>query len=129
MNEDRVKLMTKLAIFKQKNEDKIKMNNFYRHDYIGLKFIGNVFWFTIAYVLIIGIIMLIRMDTIISNMTLDWVKQNGIKILIIYLIRVFICGIIGHFAYRRQHKKAREQVRRYYGGLKRLEKMYREEDR
>ena len=120
--------MTKLAIFKQNNEDKIKMNNYYRHDYIGLKFIGNVFWFTVLYALVIGIIAFVRMDTIVDKMTLDWVKLNGTRIVLIYVIMIVICGVVGHFVYRSKHKKAKKQVRRYYGGLKRLERMYREED-
>ena len=55
INEEKVKIMTKLAMYEQgKGRKYLPVSRYYRSDYIGLALIKNFFLITIGYVLIVA---------------------------------------------------------------------------
>lgn len=128
LNEDRIKLMTKMAIYQEDHKEDIKISDYFKHDYIGLRLIGNILWVTIGFILILIVFALMNLEKIMDTLTLDWLVKTGVIVLGVYLIVILAYAVIGHFAYGRIHKKAKLGVREYYGNLRRLEREYRIED-
>lgn len=55
INEEKVKIMTKLAMYEQgKGRKYLPVSRYYRSDYIGLALIKNFFLVTIGYALIVS---------------------------------------------------------------------------
>ena len=51
LNKEKVRLMTKLARYEQKEEKRyLKISKYYRSDYIGIALLKNFFASTIAYI-------------------------------------------------------------------------------
>lgn len=63
LNKEKVRLMTKLARYEQKEEKRyLKISKYYRSDYIGIALLKNFFASTIAYILILILVFLYRME-------------------------------------------------------------------
>lgn len=61
LDEKRVKLMTKLALYEEtQGKDDFKVSEYYRKDYVGMHMICTFLWVTIGYVCLAGLLALAR---------------------------------------------------------------------
>ena len=128
LDEKRVKLMTKLALYEEtQGNDDFKVSGYYRKDYVGMHMICTFLWVTIGYVCLAGLLVLAGMDAIISKMSVG------------FLITLMIVAVAGYFVilflsltsriYNKKHQYARNRVKMYNHDLIKLLKMYEKEKR
>lgn len=124
VNEDRVKLMTKIQIFQDSEKDAAKANNFYGSDYVWLYMIRSLIAYVILYCMAIGVILLYRFEEILAtfdlNLFLTYAKWLAGSFLILALPAMVLSYIVYWFQYRKSNKKIRE----YESNLKILNAIY-----
>lgn len=128
LNNDKIKLMTKLALYESKTgKEDIRLSKYYKTDYVRYQVIKSIICATIGYGLILVLIMLYKSEYLIKNaVKLDY-KTIGLYVLGFYIIVVSVYGLASIVIYSRKYDKSRKKLGRYYKLLRRLEKMYGDE--
>lgn len=128
VNEEKVILMTKLALYEQ-NEGKkdIPVSRYYKGDYMSIHMIGSFFACTIAYVL--GLILWVgyASEDLISNFSTLDVTATLKWAVIVYIIFLAAYMTVSFIFFSRRFKQIRLNLKRYNGNLKKLQKMQLEE--
>ena len=124
VNEAKVKLMTKMALYEKYDGEKdMKISEYYRKDYTSYHTIVSILWVTVGYALIIGVLGIAFMNDLMEKISTSFLIAMGAGVLIGYIVVVLVYGIISYGFYRRQHNQARQQVKKYNRDLIKLMKM------
>lgn len=130
LNEDRIKLMTKMAAYEEKEGKRdIPICKYFRIDYVSLNIVKTAISTTIAFVLMVGMWLLYRADYFMENISKIDLVALGEEILKYYLIVMLIYIIIAYIVYMIKYNSAKRGVKRYYAQLKRISKLYDKENR
>ena len=130
LNERKVKLMTKLAIY-EKNEGRhtIPMTKYFTDDFVSWNMIKTVVAITFAYFLGVGLWLIYNIEDIMENIT----TLNYFEIiryaLLLYVILLVGYIVISYIAYRVKYHCAMKSLAKYEKGLKELAKIHMEETR
>ena len=128
VNAERTKLMTKAEIFRVREERKaLRLNRFYRSDYISYEMIRAAICFVLAYVLFAVMWVLYYAEPLMT--------QKGIEELVVIavqagitLVCLLVCFLVAaYFVFRRKYVKAREKVKDYQAVLKKINNLYEQE--
>lgn len=128
LNDKKIRLMTKLALFEDHaGKEELKLDRYYRIDYIRYQVLKSALCVTLGYVLILLSVLVYQSEYIMDNITTIAYKTIGLYIVMIYLFILlfysFITGIISYFHYERAKKK----IKKYKKNLKTLRLLYEEE--
>jgi hypothetical protein len=128
LNTNKVRLMTKLALYETKEgKEDIRLSKYYKTDYVRYQVIKSIICATVGYGLILLLIFIYKSESLISNaVTLNY-KVIGTYILGIYIIVIAIYGLGALAGYSIKYDLSRKKLSRYYKLLKRLNKIYNEE--
>ena len=86
INNEKVKLMTKLAIYEKNNEEDIKLSKYYKVDYVKHNILKTLITVTIAYVCILALIVFYNMEYFLAEaFNLDY-TIIGVQIVVSYLM-------------------------------------------
>ena len=128
INNSKVKLMTKLAVYEKNHREDIEVSKYNKSDYVRLNLIKNVLSVTVAYILILLIIGIYQMEYLVANaVTLDY-KSLGINILGFYCIVLIVFCISGMLASSVKYSKAIKRLNKYLKRLRILKKYYDEQE-
>lgn len=130
LNEDKIKLMTGLALYEQgEGKEAIKCNKYSKSDYVSIKMINTAVIITIAYVLAVMLYAIHRIDHFVEEIVkLDLVNM-GIKLLVVYLIVFVAYMLIAYVVYSMKYIKMQEMNKKYSEGLKELYLLYKKEEK
>lgn len=129
LNESRIKLMTKMAIYEEHDGKKnMAIGSYFRGDYIGKEVIKSVVYGTIAYMIIIGVYVCYDFEILAQDIYKMDLIQFGVSLLKSYLKLVVSYAIITYIYYAMKYQAARRSLRSYYNNLRRLNSMYRKEE-
>lgn len=130
VNENKVKLMTKLALYEEtQGKEDFKISEYYRKDYTGLHILCSVLWTTIGYVCLAALVGLGGLSFLMDHMSLKIIIILGIAAVGLYLAVVIVYAVIASRIYNKKHKNARQRVKKYNHDLTKLLKMYEKENR
>lgn len=128
LNEERVKLMVKLASYEAKEgKEDFKISSYYKKDYMSINRICTLIWVTVGYAILAGIFGLAFVEQLLEQFTLT----KGLILLgalcagYVFLL-ILYWGISGHF-YQKKHTQARNRIKRYSHNLLVLNKLYEKE--
>jgi len=125
VNENRVRLMTKMAIYEEHGgRQAIATGEYYKKDYVSVQMIKSFFTGTIAYCIIIGLLMCACGDSMLDKLVSLNVEKLFLLLAAIYLFFMFLYMGCTYLIACITYKK-REKMRKVYErALKRLESMY-----
>ena len=129
LNEKKIKLMTKLAIFEDSDgKQDIKLSKYYKTDFMRLNLLKTIISVTLGYILILAMVVIYKAEYLISKaVQLDY-KGIGIKVLGIYVM-ILTCYVFASiFAYSIKYNSSRKKLSKYVHNLKLLRKFYNEEE-
>lgn len=128
LNTNKVRLMTKLALYETKEgKEDIRLSKYYKTDYVRYQVIKSILCATFGYALILLLIFIYKSEYLIKNaVTLNY-KTIGTYILGVYIIVAAIYGLGAMVGYAIKYDLSRKKLSRYYKLLKRLNKIYNEE--
>ena len=97
LNQEKVRIMTKLAIYEEgKGKEELKINKYFRFDYIRLQVVKGFVSCTLGFLLILGLTALYQMEYLILNITKLNFTEIGKYILLIYImVGIFYIIIAG----------------------------------
>ena len=130
LNEEKVKVMNKLAMYEQGEGRKyLPVSKYYRSDYIGLALIKNFFLVTIAYGLILIGVAAYFGEYLMENIHKMDLVHMGIYILIGYMVLLAAYSILTYVQYSVKYYRAKKSVKDYYVELTKLSKIYGREEK
>lgn len=128
LNEDKVKLMTKMAIYEKHSGKKaMKMTKYFRGDYVSWNMIKTAVSVTIAYMLIAGGWVLYHLEYFIENLyTLDLADLIR-RMLVYYIAALAGYMILSYIIYTIRYSNAMRKLKHFRSSLKKVKQMSAEE--
>ncbi len=129
INEEKVRLMTKLAIYEEnKGKNIIPLGDYYREDYIGIQMLKSFFAGTIGYVLILLLMVLYQLEYLLNQIVKLDVMAMVVSVLVVYVIFMAVYLGITYIICATRYKKAKKSLKAYDNVLKKLEGVYEREE-
>lgn len=125
INQEKIALMTKLAVY-EKNEGKknIPMGKYYKEDYVSLHMINTVIVATFSYILILAAIVFSHIEEMMAEIAnMDFIKM-GKDIAIGYVVMLLAYLLISYIVFSIKFKRGRKSLNEYNGNLKKLYNIY-----
>ena len=125
LNENKVKMMTKMAIY-EKNECRrmLKTARYFKSDYIAFGILKTLITTSIAYIIMLIMYVLYNMENIIKDINkLDYMEV-GTNLIIGYVAMIAVFSIIAFVVYGNQYDNSRNGLKRYFSRLNKLERFY-----
>ena len=130
LNEERIKLMTKMAAYEaDEGKKNVAIGNYFRGDYIGLQVIKSIIIATIAFVIVFGLFVFYDFEVFMSDIYKMDLLGFGRTVITAYLIFVAVYALISYMIYTYRYAKARKSLKMYYNNLKKLAYLYDKEGR
>lgn len=130
LNEKKVKIMNKLAMYEQGEGRKyLPISRYYRSDYIGLALIKNFFLVTIGYVLVLVGIGAYYGEYLMENIHKMNLVTVGAYAVAGYVGALAAFSIMTYIQYSVRYYKAKKSVKTYYEELTELSKLYGREEK
>lgn len=128
LNERRVKHMVQLAMYENKEGvEELKTSKFYKKDYISYNMLWSIIWMTIAYIIVLLIAAIAKLDMILDALSIKMAIQTVCCCAGLYVILLLIYIPLSRRFYRKKHARAYHRVKNFKEGLEILEEMYEEE--
>ncbi|MFT4144011.1 MAG: hypothetical protein QM644_06095 [Mobilitalea sp.] len=128
LNNNKIRLMTKLALYESKEgKEDISLSKYYKTDYVRYQIIKSIISVTVGYALILLLIFLYKSEYIIQKAVVLDYKQIGTYILGFYIMIIAVYGLASSVGYSLKYDASRKKLGRYFKLLKRLNKIYNEE--
>lgn len=125
LNENKVKMMTKMAIY-EKNEGKkmIRTAKYFKGDFIAFGVLKTLITTTFAFFIVVIMYALCNAEGLVQNINaMDYVAL-GRKVALYYVLMVAVFAVISGFVYNFQYEKSRKGLKRYFSRLNKLERFY-----
>ena len=130
LNEEKVKIMNKLAMYEQGEGKKyLPVSKYYRSDYIGLALIKNFFLVTIGYCLALGGLAAYFGDYLLDNVHKMNLVSLGMDIVVGYVVVLVAFSVLTYIQYSIKYHRAKKSVKGYYEELTKLRKVYGREEK
>ena len=130
LNEEKIKIMNKLAMYEQGEGKKyLPVIRYYRSDYIGLALIKNFFLVTIGYCLILAGIAAYFGEYLVDNIHKMDLVAVGRNAVIGYVVVLVVFSVATYIQYSVKYHKAKKSVKEYYQELTQLNKIYSREEK
>lgn len=125
LNEERVKLMTRMASY-EAGEGKKNMNigKYFRGDYIGMQVLKSVICATIAFGICFGLYLFYDFERFMQDIYKMDLLSFAKNVLLVYVIVVVGYGVVSYLIYSSRYKKARKSLKKYYNNLRKLSGLY-----
>lgn len=129
INEERVILMTRMASYEAgEGKKNIKIGDYFRIDFISKQLLKSLIFSTISFLVGLCLYVLYNFEDLMEGIYKLDLLASGKGLLTGYIFFVVIYGLITYVVYAMRYRKARKNLKTYYGNLKKLSSMYSEEN-
>ncbi len=130
LNEERIKLMTKMASY-EANEGKRNMaiGNYFRGDYISMQVIKSILHGTIAFFIVFALFVFYDLEVLMADIYKMDLLDIGKTVMIYYIVFVVFYAVVSYAVYAYRYAKARKSLKIYYNNLKKLAYLYDKESK
>lgn len=130
INEEKVRIMTKLAIYETtKGRKQLNISKYYKRDYVRYNMFKTIVASTLAFVILITIYVLVNAEEVMLWLNDADILHEAAKIGIIYLVFVVCYVLIARFVYAHKYEKVKPDVIQYNHNLKKLKEFYDREEK
>ena len=128
INEEKVKIMTKLAMYEQgKGRKYLPVSRYYRSDYIGLALFRNFFLASIGYLVILLLVGAYFAEFLAEHLHTLNVTWIGMMIVGGYLVTIGVYSVVTYTLHTIRYGRAQKGAAAYERRLRELEALYEEE--
>lgn len=129
LNEKKIRLMSKLAMFEEKEgKEELQISHYYRTDYVRFQVLKTVICVTIAFAIILGLIIFYHSEYLIAEaVKLDY-EKIGMYTLGSYIIMLTIFILLTMLGFTLKYNASKKRLNQYMKNLKLLRKFYKEEN-
>lgn len=130
INEERVKVMTKLAIYEStKGKKQLNISKYYKRDYVRYNMFKTIVTSTIAFLLLVGIAGLLKAEELLTNLNSSDLIQLAVRVGIVYVVFVIAYAVIAYIVYSIRYERMKPDVIVYNHNLKKLKELYDTEEK
>ncbi len=125
---NKVKMMTRAAIFEQEEERKaLHINQFFTADYVIYGMLKSVISLTIAFALAACMWVIYHAEELMTEKTVEDLFALGKQTLVLYGVALLIFLLITLVVYTVRYFRAQKRLKGYRANLRKLAKSYQEE--
>ncbi len=125
VNEEKIRIMTRLTSLENGDSGgEIRDSGYFKSDYIRLRLIRTIGSFSIAYVLILGLVALYHFDYLVSGIGMQDIRSMLITVVALYLLLVLLCIFFTVTIYSKKYSYVQKKRKEYYKEIKKLEACY-----
>lgn len=125
LNEQRIKLMTRMASYEQgEGRKNSSVSKHFRSDYVSIQVIKAIICATIAYMIVFGAYIYYDFDGFMKNIYQMDIWDFAAKALKYYVIFTVAYSVIVYIAFSLKYRKSKKNLKRYFNNLKLLNNMY-----
>lgn len=130
LNKEKVRHMTKAAAYeKGPDRNNIKINSYYRTDYLGLQMIKAAVAYVIVFVILVVMWAMGRLEDLMLMISrAEYLKSMARTMGVLFVSGLAIYEILVYIYFSRQFHKAKNSVKGYYMELKNIQKTYEEQE-
>ncbi|MBO4767428.1 MAG: hypothetical protein J5532_09045 [Lachnospiraceae bacterium] len=130
VNNEKVRLMTRLAIYEQKEGvDDMAVANYFRSDYTRHEIMKTLIWVTFGSIIVLAMVIAYKLDFIIKNALELNYKLLGRWILFGYLAILVVSIAVTWLGYQIRYFRSHKRLNRYYRMLGKVRKIEEQEER
>ena len=125
INEERTKLMTRLALYENKEGKKeLQITRYFQGDYVAVQMLWSFVYGTVAFIIIAGLCALYNIEELMLNLFSMDILYFARNILVVYI--VFIAAYLGicNTYLSNRYSKYKKRVNKYLLKLKELYRHY-----
>lgn len=128
VNEERIKLMTRMAAYEKEEYKKNKaIVSFFKSDYISMQMIKSVIASTIAFAILFSLYVLYDFELFMKEIYKMDLFDFAKIIIIIYLVFMVITSVIAGVVSLYHYNKAVQNTKLFYSNLRKMSRIYGEE--
>lgn len=121
LNRDKIRLMTKLAAFEKKEgKEVLQTGEYFRSDYISNRVLLAELHYTLCFILVVMVGMLMQLENILLNLSLQYLRGTARILGLAYVIGLLITGVISGTE-ARHHYNTAQVLRDFY--MEKLEQL------
>lgn len=125
LNEEKIRLMTGIAMFEKKSGKDIEpAGRYFKSDYVGSHMIRSGIIYTFAWALCMALWLLYQMEDIMSTMDITVILNSAKMIGVVYAAGLLIYLFLTYWIYSRRYEAASKGLKVYQARLKRLARKY-----
>ena len=129
VNEDRIKLMTRMAAYeKEEHKQNKKIVSFFRSDYISMQMLKSVISTTIAFAIMFGLYVLYDFELFMKEIYKMDMFEFAKSVIIVYVIFLGFILLITYVVSLYQYNRALQSTKLYYANLKKMSRIYGEQE-
>lgn len=114
LNTDKIRLMTKLAAFEKKEgKEVLQTGEYFRSDYISNRVLLAELHYTLCFILVVMVGMLMQLENILLNLSLQYLRGTARLLGLAYVIGLLITGVISGTE-ARHHYNTAQALRDFY---------------
>lgn len=129
IDEEKVKLMTKITIYEEKQETgDLMLSKYYKEDYVKYGCLKTLVAITVCYWLCIAIFVFLNFEKVLNDInTMDYFKVIS-RLMAGYILAMVVFYIYAFIVYNYKYAHAKPDIVRYNRNLKKLIKLYEEDE-
>lgn len=125
LNEEKIRLMTGIAMFEKKMmKESVPANRYFKSDYVGSHLIRSFIAYSLTVCLCLVLWVLYRFDDLINAMAIDELLSLGSHLVIYYVAGLLAYLVVTWKIYSKRYDEASGRIKIYQAKLRRLEKKY-----
>ena len=129
VNEERIRLMTRMAAYEKEEHKKNRaIVGFFKSDYISMQMLKSVIATTIAFAIMFALYVLYDFEVFMKEIYQMDMFEFAKSVIIIYVIFLGIILVITYVVSLYQYNRALQGTKLYYANLKKLSRIYGEEE-
>ncbi|MFI3213218.1 MAG: hypothetical protein R3Y24_07735 [Eubacteriales bacterium] len=130
LNEEQIKLMTKVATYEKRGGKKhIEVSKYFRSDYIMMQMIKTIIAVTIAFGTVIGLYILYDFELLLEEVYDMDLLTLGQDMLIAYIVTMGVFILITYIVYSIRYQKTKLWLKRYHADLRKIAKFHGKEEK
>ena len=130
LNEQRVKLMTKMASYEVgEGKKSMAIGTYFRGDYIGKEVIKSFCYGTVAFLIVFALYIAYDFEIFMADIYKMDMIEFGKNVGATYFKFIVVYMLITYVIYAIRYRHARRSLRIYYNNLRRLNAMYCKEEK
>lgn len=125
LNENKIKMMTKMAIY-EKNEGRqmLKNSRYFKGDYVAFGVLRTLIATTFAYIIMVILYALCNLERIVADINSMDYAVVGKQLAVYYILLLVAYTAIGIVVYSYQYNRSRKGLKKYFSRLNKLERFY-----
>ncbi len=121
VNKRKIRLMARTAMYeKHEGSGDIPKAKYYKSDYVGLHMWTSAISVTIAYLLIIGLIVAVNFEYVINNLTSMNYTVLAVILIMAYIAVMTVMLLISYFIYSYRYNEAENGIKIYQNRLHKI---------